>query len=276
MKFHDLNLKGRNYKYDKDLILDSYNLGWNYVNLNYSTENFKKAINYKDKLTIEIDEIIANHQNKNKNKNINKNINKINGENKLKFDFGLEINPKNQNELYKLSKKYRGKSKYLSVLGGDLAINRAACENRQIDVLSRPYFRNRNSCGINHVLAKEAVRNNVAIELCFNDILSSYLSFRAKIMAYFREIIKLYHKFKFPLIITSGASSIWETRSPKDISAVFKNLGLSKEDLNLCLMDYPINLVKFNSERENMVVLGVKKIDRNLFEDYDDIGDMIQ
>lgn len=253
MKFHDLNLKGKNYKLDKDLILDAYNLGWDYVNLNYSTENFKKAINYKNELNQEIDEIIANYQNENK----------INSENKFEFEFGLEINPKSQNELYKLSKKYRNESKYISVLGGDLAINRAACENRQIDVLSRPYFRNRNSCGINHVLAKEAVRNNVAIELCFNDILSSYLSFRAKIMANFREIIKLYNKFRFPLIITSGASSIWETRSPKDIFSVFKNFGLSQDDLDLCLDDYPNQLIEFNNERENMIVLGVKKINND-------------
>ncbi|WP_297898482.1 ribonuclease P protein component 3 [Methanobrevibacter sp.] len=253
MNFHDLNLKGKNYKLDKDLILNAYNLGWKYINLNYSPENFKKAIDYKNELIEDINEIMKIHN--------------IGNKDGIKFDFGVEINPKNQNELYKISKKYRNKSKYVTVLGGDLAVNRAACENRLIDVLSRPYFRNRSSCGINHVLAKEAVRNNVAIELCFNDILSSYLSYRAKTLAYFREIIKLYNKFKFPLIITSGASSIWEMKSPRDILAIFNQLGLSQEDLELCLVDYPSNLVEFNNDRENMIVIGVKKIDKKIFDD---------
>lgn len=79
-------------------------------------------------------------------------------------------------------------------------------------------------------------------------------------MAHFREIIKLYNKFRFPLIITSGASSIWETRSPKDISSVFKNLGLSQDDLDLCLVDYPNQLIEFNNERENMLFLELKRL----------------
>jgi ribonuclease P/MRP protein subunit RPP1 len=253
MIYHDFNLKGNNYVSDMELILEAHKLGWNYLNLIYSPEVFEKAVNHKEKLIQETSNIVNSHNKNNFISNSNK---------KLEIEFGIEISPRDQNELYKFSKKCRNKTKFLAVLGGDLGINRGTCENRQVDVLSRPY-RNNRSCGINHVLAKEAVENDVAIELCFNDILSSYLSYRAKIMAHFREIIKLYNKFKFPLIITSGASSIWDLRSPRDISAVFKYLGLSKEEFINCTQNHPKKIIDFNNERKNMVVLGVKKINKN-------------
>lgn len=44
-------------------------------------------------------------------------------------------------------------------------------------------------------------------------------------------------------------------------------MGLSQEDLELCLVDYPSNLVEFNNDRENMIVIGVKKIDKKIFDD---------
>jgi len=246
MKYYDLNLKGNSYQYDKELILEGHRLGWDYFNLLFSPEKYDEASEYKDDLIADLEDISIE-----------------NPRNKIGLDFGVEIRPKNQNDLHKISRKFRNKTNLISCLGGDLGINRAACENRRIDVLSRPYFKQRSS-GINHVLAKEAFENNVAIELCLNDILSSYLSYRAKIMAHFREIIKLHQKFKFPLIITSGSSSVWDIRSPKDILAIFKSLGLSQDELSKCLSNYPKDVVEFNKERENMIILGVKKIDKDM------------
>lgn len=246
MKYYDLNLKGNNYNRDKKLILEANRLGWDYFNILFSPDKYQIASEYKQDLIADLEDILIESPQK-----------------KIGIEFGIEIQPKNQNELHKISRKFRDKTKFIAVLGGDLSINRAVCENRQIDVLSRPYYKQR-TCGINHVLAKEAVRNNVAIELCLNDILSSYLKVRAQIMAHFREIIKLHEKFNFPLIITTGSSLIWDIRSPKDILAIFQSFGLSKEELNKCLYDYPKGIVEFNSERENMIVSGVKKIDRDI------------
>ena len=249
MKYYDLNLKGNSFKSDKEFILESYRLGWDYINLSFPVEKYEKALEYKDDLISKIDDILIENPRK-----------------LIGIEFGIEIKAKNQNEMFKISRKFRNKTKFISVLGGDLGINRAACENRQIDVLSRPYLKQR-TCGINQVLAKEAYKNDVAIELCFNDILSSYLSYRSKVMAHFREIIKLHKKFKFPLIISSGSSFLWDIRSPRDILAVFKSLGLSEEEANNCIFNYPKKIVEFNKERENMVVLGVKKINRNMDKD---------
>jgi ribonuclease P/MRP protein subunit RPP1 len=50
MKFYDLNLRGQNYDNDLALVKEANKFGWDYLNLNYSHENFEKALEYKDDL----------------------------------------------------------------------------------------------------------------------------------------------------------------------------------------------------------------------------------
>jgi len=245
MKYYDLNIRGNSYESDLRLILEANRLGWTYVNLIFSPEEYPLALKYKEELGEKLDYIekVANLKNK------------------PCFEFAIEINEGNPNDIRKTSRKFRNKTKFISVLGGDSKINRSACENIQVDLLSRPYYRRRD-CGINHILAKEAYENNVAIELCFKDILTSYLSYRAKILSHFRDIIKLHQKFKFPLVITTGSSSILDIRSPRDISANFTSLGLNEDEINSCLNSYPEKIISFNNDRKKMPVLGVKEIDK--------------
>ena len=54
MKFYDLNLRGQNYDNDLALVKEANKFGWDYLNLNYSPENFEKALEYKDDLIIPI------------------------------------------------------------------------------------------------------------------------------------------------------------------------------------------------------------------------------
>lgn len=243
MKYYDLNIRGHSYESDLRLILEANRLGWTYVNLIYSPDKYNSALKYREELEKKIDNII-------KIANLKK---------KTEFEFGIEINVENPNDIRKNSRRFRNKTKFISVFGGDSKVNRTACENIQIDVLSKPYFKRRD-CGINHILAKEAFKNNVAIELCFKDILTSYLSYRAKILSHFREIIKLHKKFKFPLIITTGASSIFDIRTPRDIATIFKSIGLNEHEIKSCLNGYPENIVSFNNDRKDIIVSGVREV----------------
>ncbi|MDR3291597.1 MAG: ribonuclease P [Methanobrevibacter sp.] len=233
MIFHDFNLRGRSLQSDSQIINEASRLGWNHLNLVYDLNSFKN-FNYKDDLIENIP-------------------------NNLTLDFTLELNP---NEIRKNLTKFRKKVKLISVLGGDTKINRLTCENRFVDILSRPYFKRYDS-GLNHILVKEAIKNNVAIELCFNDILKSYSSYRSKILSNFRDTIKLYKKYEFSLIVSSRAESLFDIRSPRDMISVFKSLGLNEKDIENVFHNYPKNMVDFANQRGKMVVLGVKEIDKS-------------
>jgi RNase P/RNase MRP subunit p30 len=81
-------------------------------------------------------------------------------------------------------------------------------------------------------LQRKLKKNNVAIELSFSDILNSYLSYRSKILSNFKDIYALYRKFKFPLIVSSRAKSIFDIKTPRDIKAFFITTGLTESEFD--------------------------------------------
>ena len=140
-----------------------------------------------------------------------------------------------------------------------MKVNRNCLENIQVDVLSKPYFKRYDS-GLNHILAREAKDNNVAIELVFNDILKSYLVPRSKILANFRDIYKLHRKYEFPLILSSGAQSIFDIRTVMDFKAVFKQTGLTDLEVEKSF-ETAADILEFNKDRKNMILSGVKVVE---------------
>lgn len=261
MKFYDLNIRGQNYDDDLALVKEANKFGWDYLNLNYSHDKFEKAIEYKDDLIEELSSVDFNQTYRSKKTNFEH----------AELSMGINILNANSNEIRKIINKYRNKSNYISCLGGDLKVNRSVCENHRIDVLSRPYYKRRDS-GMNHVLAKEAQRNNVAIELCFRDILNNRLKYRARVISSFKEIMMFHRKFKFPLILTTDSKSIYHVRSTRDIAAFFKSVGFSDEEIYNGFYYYPKKIVDFNKERQDMIVNGVKLIDGDDFTDtYDNL-----
>ena len=269
MKFYDLNLRGQNYDNDLALVKEANKFGWDYLNLNYSHDNFEKAIEYKDDLIEELSSVDFNQTYRNFNQTYR---NKKTNFEYAELSMGINILNANSNEIRKIISKYRNKSNYISCLGGDLKVNRSVCENHRIDVLSRPYYKRRDS-GMNHVLAKEAQRNNVAIELCFRDILNNHRRYRANVISSFKEEILMFHrKFKFPLILTTDSKSIYDVRSTRDIVAFFRSVGFSDEEIYNGFYHYPKKIVDFNKERQDMIVKGVKLIDSDDFTDtYDNL-----
>lgn len=239
MKFHDLNIRGQNFYNDFKLIKEASKFGWNYLNLNYSPDYFNKSLDYKEDLIEKVQTL----------------------DNPIEINMGINIvKAKNPNDVRKVVNKFRNKTPYISALGGDLKINRGVCENIKMDVLSRPYYK-RHDSGMNHVLAKEASRNNVAIELCFRDILNQHLKYRANVIASFKEILKFHRKFKFPIILTTDSKSLFDIRSTRDIVAVFKSIGFSDEEIYNGFYKYPQEIINFNKDRKNMIVRDVKVIE---------------
>lgn len=231
--FFDLNIKGGSLENNIKLAKQASEYGWEHINFSYNQNDFKDALNLRDDLKDDLNGIID-------------------------FDYTLEIKSTNINEIRKATNKFRQKASCISVIGGDLKVNRAVLENVKIDVLSRPYLKRYDS-GINHILAKEALRNDVAIELSFRDILKSYLAPRSKIISNFRDIYTLYRKFDFPLILSSGAESIFDIKTTHDFVSVFKQTGLDDDEINKSFLTSE-NILKFNKDRGDLIFKGVRRV----------------
>ena len=232
--FFDLNIKGSGIDNNIKLAMEASKYGWNHINFSYDQNEFLKGLNLRSELEENLDGIIS-------------------------FDYTLEIKSTNVNEIRKFTNKFRNKASCISVIGGNLKVNRAVVENVKVDVLSRPYLRRFDS-GLNHVLAKEAVKNNVAIELCFKDVLKSYLSYRSKIISNFRDVYTLYRKFDFPLVLSSRAESVFDVKTTHDFIAFFNQTGLSEEEINKSFITSS-EILKFNENRDKMIFKGVRRVD---------------
>ncbi|MEE1134064.1 MAG: RNase P subunit p30 family protein [Methanobrevibacter sp.] len=232
--FFDLNVKGSGLENNIKMAKQASDYGWEHINFSYGQNDFRDALDLKDELNDNLDGIID-------------------------FDYTLEVKSTNINEIRKAVNKFRDKALCISVVGGDLKVNRAVLENIRIDVLSRPYLK-RHDSGLNHVLAKEALNNNVAVEVCFNDILKSYLTPRAKVISNFRDIYTLYRKFDFPLVLSSGAQSIFDIRTTHDFMAVFRQTGLSDDEIEKSF-NTSHDILKNNKNRSDLIFRGVRRVD---------------
>ncbi|WP_405289884.1 ribonuclease P protein component 3 [Methanobrevibacter sp.] len=230
----DLNIKGSSLENNLNLAIEASKYGWEHINFSYNQNDFKDALDIKNELSESLDDVIG-------------------------FDYTLEIKSNNVNEIKKIVRKFRKKSLCISVIGGDLKVNRAVVETIQIDVLSRPYLK-RYDGGLNHVLAKEAVKNNVAVELCFKDVLRTYLSHRSKVISNFKDIYTLYRKFDFPLILSSRAESVFDIRTTHDFISFFKQTGLTDSEVEKSFVTAK-NILEFNKNRDNLILNGVRRVD---------------
>ncbi|MBQ2665459.1 ribonuclease P protein component 3 [Methanobrevibacter sp.] len=231
--FFDLNIKGGSLENNIKLATQASEYGWEHINFSYNQKDFQDALQFKDDLK---DNLAG-----------------------IDFDYTLEIRSTNIDEIRKNVNKFRDKALCISVVGGDLKVNRAVLENVKIDALSRPYFKRYDS-GINHILAKEAVYNNVAIELCFKDVLRTYLAPRAKVISNFRDIYTLFRKFDFPLILSSGAESVFDIKTTHDFISVFKQTGLTDAEIDKSFKTAG-DILEYNKNRSNLIFRGVRRVD---------------
>ncbi len=173
---------------------------------------------------------------------------------------GLEITCKNSQDMKKKVQKSRKRADILIVQGGDLKVNRAACEDKRVDVLSQPY-RSRRDTGINHILAKKAADNSVAIEINLKYLLKNNPRYRYRIISQFRHTVKLQRKFKFPLIITSDSTSKYDLRTPQDMVALGGCFGMTPEEVFDAISTIPNAIIETNNIRDSFIVEGVKTVE---------------
>jgi ribonuclease P/MRP protein subunit RPP1 len=152
-------------------------------------------------------------------------------------------------ELSKL-RKARRSFDVLLVRGHDLNLNRKAVETPEVDILTHPEFERRDS-GLNHIMAKLAARNNVAIEINFREILLSSKNTRAGIIHKIRSNVELCKKYNAPIIICSGAISHWQLRDPKILASMGCLLGLELCEAKRALSEIPQKIIKNIRERQD-------------------------
>lgn len=179
---------------------------------------------------------------------------------KIGINIFLGFEARNSNELKKLI-KIRREYDVLLVRGYDLELNRMAVETPEVDILTHPEL-NRKDSGLNHIMVREAAKNNVAVEVNFRNILLSNKASRSLIMHNIAKNIKLCKKFKAPIIINSGAISHWQLKDPKVLISMGNLLGMELNEAKAAITDVPNKIVKQINERKSSkwIMPGVREL----------------
>ncbi len=184
---------------------------------------------------------------KSKIKTLKKEISEVSE--KLEFKIFIGFSAKTVDQLKKLVRMRKGYD-VLLVKGSDLYLNRKAVETKEVDILTHPEL-NRRDSGLNHIMAKLATKNNVAIEINFREILQSSKNTRSAIIHNIAENVRLCKKYKTPIAICSGAASHWQLKDPKVLISMGCLLGLELNEAKKALSELPENIIKMIRERQN-------------------------
>lgn len=165
------------------------------------------------------------------------------------IDAYLGFEARDLKELRILSENRRGFD-ILLARGGDLELNRTACETPEVDILTHPEYQ-RTDSGLDHVCMKFAAKNNVAIEMNFREILTTNKKTRALVLSNISRNLKLAKKYRAPIILCSGTISHWELRDPECLISMATQLGLELKEAKKSISEIPEKIVMQARERKD-------------------------
>jgi len=121
-------------------------------------------------------------------------------------------------------KRYRETDAVISVKAGDARFNRAVIGMKGIHVLRCIHAADKK--GFDHVSAKMAADNNVAVDIDLSVITMTRGIARQRAIARYRDILLLEQRFEFPLTLSSYARSALELRAVREFTGLCSLLDM--------------------------------------------------
>lgn len=119
------------------------------------------------------------------------------------------------------------------VNAGDYAFNRAVMNLGGIRILKGVQASPKNS--FDHILARIAAERNIAVDLDFAPVFLERGYARQKALHRYADLVRLQDRFGFPFTLSSGARSVLEMRSTRQLVALGALFGLDEKGIHLAL-----------------------------------------
>jgi len=121
----------------------------------------------------------------------------------------------------------------VSVKAGDGGFNRAAVGLRGVHILRGIHAADRN--GFDHVTAKMAADNRVAVDIDLSILIAGRGIARQRAIQRYRDVLVLERRFEFPLTVSTYARSVLELRAVREVSGLCSLLGMDVPDVERAL-----------------------------------------
>lgn len=148
--------------------------------------------------------------------------------------FGIEIDDESKN-----AKKIIRKAEGIDIIifkSRDSKENREALKIKEITLISNPD----NLDSVCFDLARE---NSIGFEINLQDFFSSQRYRRVKSLEIYRELLKAYRKFLFPIVLTSGARDSHELKTPLTLLSFGCILGMDIREAKGAITTVPEMLI---------------------------------
>ena len=159
--------------------------------------------------------------------------------------FGIEIVANNHRSMRSRVDAARARFPFVAVHGGSEEMNKAACEDPNVDALFHPE-EGRKVLGI--AAARAAQMNQVAIGFDLRPLIRLRGSSRSKWLQVVQRNLNLARKFELSMIITSGSRSRYDLRAPRELLALAEIAGFEGREAKDALR-YPAGVLELNSRR---------------------------
>lgn len=176
----------------------------------------------------------------------------------------VDINEKTPRQLKQALRKLRRKVEVIAVFCKNLNVARLAARDRRVDLLCfsvkswRKNFFDKSEAHL-------AIQGESILEVNLNPIIKAKThGERIQAIRIYSENIRIAKRYNVPIIVTSGASSIYEMRAPRELAALATLLGLTDFEAREALSNAPLNLVRKNREKlsDLYIMPGVKIVKR--------------
>ena len=158
--------------------------------------------------------------------------------------YGIEIYPgilirdSTVKDLISCIKRERNNKAVVSVQAGDNGFNRSAINLKGVHILRGLHSADKNA--FDHVAAKMAADNRVAIDLDLSPLISGRGFTRQRAMPRYRDILVLERRYEFPLTISSHARSILDMRAVREITGLCSLVGMDTPDVEMAFFGVDI------------------------------------
>jgi ribonuclease P/MRP protein subunit RPP1 len=160
----------------------------------------------------------------------------------IKVIFGAEVMAANPKILRSRVASARAKFPFVTVHGGSEEMNKAACEDQDVDVLVHPEEGRR---ALSVTAARAASHNQVAIGFDLGPLIRLRGAARSRWLQVVEKNLDLARKFDLSMTITTGPRSHLDLRAPRDLMALAEVAGFESseadEALRLPGMIYELN-----------------------------------
>ena len=155
---------------------------------------------------------------------------------------------------------FRRDCEVLLVAGGSPALNRFAAESPRVDVLTRPMA---GDGDVNHVVAKAARDNDVAVEVDLGPALSLSGGERVRALRDLRKLREILDHYDAPHVVSANPRSHLELRAPRELVAVGERLGVDAEWLREGLARWGEIAARTRRRRsDSFIAPGVERTER--------------